>query len=335
MKSLQIHGKLDMRLEEVPLSEPNQEEVRIKVSFVGICGSDLHYYYEGANGAFVVKEPLTPGHELSGVVDVDPQGILNKGTKVTVHPAKFGPSKPGLEDAKHLRLGGSYLGSASTTPHTQGAMSEYLNLDRSMLRVIPDGLTLENAALAEPLAVGLHAINIAGGVKGKKVLVSGSGPIGLLAVAAAKLQGAVEIIATDVLDGPLSRAKDLGATSIIKIGTEAIPEEYFDVVLECSGTQRAISAAIKASKRLGIVVQVGMLSAGEHSIELAPLISKEVQLRGTFRFNDEIDDAILVLDQNPWIGKVVTHTFEINEAIKGFEVAKNSQESGKVLISFE
>ena len=203
MKSLQIHGKLDMRLEEVPLSEPNQEEVRIKVSFVGICGSDLHYYYEGANGAFVVKEPLTPGHELSGVVDVDPQGILKKGTKVTVHPAKFGPSKPGLEDAKHLRPGGSYLGSASTTPHTQGAMSEYLNLDRSMLRVIPDGLTLENAALAEPLAVGLHAINIAGGVKGKKVLVSGSGPIGLLAVAAAKLQGAEEIIATDVLDGPL------------------------------------------------------------------------------------------------------------------------------------
>ena len=334
MKSLQIHGKLDMRLEEVPLSEPNQEEVRIKVSFVGICGSDLHYYYEGANGAFVVKEPLTPGHELSGVVDVDPQGILNKGTKVTVHPAKFGPSKPGLEDAKHLRLGGSYLGSASTTPHTQGAMSEYLNLDRSMLRVIPDGLTLENAALAEPLAVGLHAINIAGGVKGKKVLVSGSGPIGLLAVAAAKLQGAVEIIATDVLDGPLSRAKDLGATSIIKIGTEAIPEEYFDVVLECSGAQRAISAAIKASKRLGIVVQVGMLSAGEHSIELAPLISKEVQLRGTFRFNDEIDDAILLLDANPLIGKVVTHIFGINDAIKGFEVAKNSQDSGKVLISF-
>ena len=333
MKSLQIHGKLDMRLEEVPLSEPNQEEVRIKVSFVGICGSDLHYYYEGANGAFVVKEPLTPGHELSGVVDVDPQGILNKGTKVTVHPAKFGPSKPGLEDAKHLRLGGSYLGSASTTPHTQGAMSEYLNLDRSMLRVIPDGLTLENAALAEPLAVGLHAINIAGGVKGKKVLVSGSGPIGLLAVAAAKLQGAVEIIATDVLDGPLSRAKDLGATSIIKIGTEAIPEEYFDVVLECSGAQRAISAAIKASKRLGIVVQVGMLSAGEHSIELAPLISKEVQLRGTFRFNNEIDDAILLLDANPWIGKVVTHRFGINDAVKGFEVAKNSQESGKVLIS--
>ena len=333
MQSLRIHGKLDMRLEEITLPELKEDEVRIKVNFVGICGSDLHYYYEGANGAFVVKEPLIPGHELSGTVDMDPQGLLKAGTKVTVHPAKFGQSKPGLEIAKHLRPGGSYLGSASTIPHTQGAMSEFMNLDRSMLRVIPDGLTLESAALAEPLAVGLHAINIAGGVKNKKVLISGSGPIGLLAVAAAKLQGATEIIATDVLEGPLKRAKDLGATSTIQSGSEAVPDEYFDVVLECSGAPRAISSAIKSTKRLGVIVQVGMLMAGEHPIELASLISKELQLRGTFRFNNEIDDAILLLDANPWIGKVVTHRFGINDAVKGFEVAKNSQESGKVLIS--
>ena len=334
MQSLRIHGKLDMRLEETTLPDLKEDEVRIKVSFVGICGSDLHYYYEGANGAFVVKEPLTPGHELSGVVDMDPQGILKVGTKITVHPAKFGPNMPGLESAKHLRPGGSYLGSASTTPHTQGAMSEYMNLNRSMLRVIPGSLNLESAALAEPLAVGLHAINIAGGVKSKKVLISGSGPIGLLAVAAVKLQGASEIIATDVLEGPLNRAKELGATGTIQIGVQTVPDEYFDVVLECSGAPEAISAAIKSSKRLGVIVQVGMLMAGEHPIELAPLISKEVQLRGTFRFNDEIDDAILLLDANPLIGKVVTHIFGINDAIKGFEVAKNSQDSGKVLISF-
>jgi L-idonate 5-dehydrogenase len=265
---------------------------------------------------------------------MDPQGILKVGTKITVHPAKFGPSMPGLESAQHLRPGGSYLGSASTTPHTQGAMSEYMNLNRGMLRVIPSSLTLESAALAEPLAVGLHAINIAGGVKSKKVLISGSGPIGLLAVAAVKLHGASEIIATDVLEGPLNRAKELGATGTIQIGVQTVPDEYFDVVLECSGAPKAISAAIKSSKRLGVIVQVGMLMAGEHPIELAPLISKEVQLRGTFRFNDEIDDAILLLDANPLIGKVVTHIFGINDAIKGFEVAKNSQDSGKVLISF-
>jgi L-idonate 5-dehydrogenase len=333
MQSLRIHGKLDMQLEEISLPELKAHEVRIKVSFVGICGSDLHYYYEGANGAYVVKEPLTPGHELSGVVDMDPQGILQVGTKVTVHPAKFGESKPGLENAKHLRPGGSYLGSASTTPHTQGAMSEYINLDRSMLRVLPESLSLQDAALAEPLAVGLHAINIAGGVKNKKVLVSGSGPIGLLAIAAAKLGGAVEIIATDVLQGPLDRARELGVTGTIRIGADTLPDEYFDVVLECSGAPRAISSAIKSSKRLGVIVQVGMLMAGEHPIDLAPLISKEVQLRGTFRFNDEIDDAILLLEANSWIGKVITHTFEIKNALAGFEVAKNSQESGKVLIS--
>lgn len=332
MKSLKISGKLAMALEEVKIPEPQDGEVRIKVAYVGVCGSDLHYYYEGANGAFVVKEPLTPGHELSGTVDLDPLGQFSTGTRVTIHPARFGNSLPGIADRPHLWPQGSYLGSASTTPHTQGAMSDFMVVDRAMLRVIPEELSLQGAALCEPLAVGLHAINVAGGVLGKRVLVSGSGPIGLLAIIAAKLLGAASVTAADVLSGPLARAWALGASEIVKVSETPLPGDTFDVVLECSGVPRAISAALVAVRRAGIVVQVGMLGAGDQPIALASLISKEVQFRGTFRFNTEIDDAIAMMAGNPFIEQVITHIFPLTEAKAGFAMAKNSEESGKVLI---
>jgi L-idonate 5-dehydrogenase len=334
MKALYINSKLDLELVEKEIPQPEIGEVRVKISHIGICGSDLHYYYEGANGAFVVKEPLMPGHELSGTIDEDPSNQFAVGTPITIHPASFGKSEPGIEDAPHLWPGGAYLGSASTWPHTQGGAAEYAIFRKDMVRLLPTGLSLSAAALAEPLAVGLHAINIAGGVKGKKVFVSGSGPIGLLVVAAAKILGASEIVASDLLEGPLSRAKTLGADSTITIGTDSLPENYFDIVFECSGVARAITGALTTVRRAGTVVQVGMLGAGNHEIAIAPLVAKEVQLRGTFRFKDEIDLAVQLLNENSWISSAITHTFKPDQAVAAFAMAKNSQESGKVLIEF-
>jgi L-idonate 5-dehydrogenase len=334
MKALYINGKLDIQLVEKELPQPGVDEVRVKISYVGICGSDLHYYYEGANGAFVVKEPLMPGHELSGSIDADPSEEFAVGTPVTIHPATFGKSEPGIEDSPHLWPGGAYLGSASTWPHTQGGAAQYAIFRRDMVRTLPIGLSLRDAALAEPLAVGIHAINIAGGVEGKKVFVSGSGPIGLLVVAAAKILGASEIVASDLLEGPLSRAKTLGATGTIMIGVDSLPENYFDIVFECSGVARAISGALTTVRRAGVVVQVGMLGAGNHEIAIAPLVAKEVQLRGTFRFKDEIDLAVKLLAENQWIGSSITHIFTPDQAVEAFAMAKNSQESGKVLLEF-
>ena len=332
MKALYINQKLELAIIEKPIPEPGKNEVRVKISHFGICGSDLHYYYEGANGAFVVKEPLMPGHEVAGYVDLDPSGELSNGTGVTIHPATFGNVEDGIEDQPHLWPGGAYLGSASTWPHTQGAAAEYVVFKKDMLRILPAHLSTKVAALAEPLAVGLHAINISGGVKGKKVLISGSGPIGLLLIAAAKILGASEISASDLLDGPLNRAKTLGANNIIKIGAHPIPENQFDIVFECSGAARAISSALAAVRRAGVVVQVGMLSSGNHEIAIGPLVSKEIQLRGTFRFNNEIDQAVQILADNSWIASAITHTFTLENAVEAFEMAKNSEESGKVLI---
>ena len=332
MKTLTIHGKLDVRVEEVETPQPGPDQVRLRMAYAGICGSDLHYYYEGANGAFVIEEPLVPGHEVSGTVDLDPSGSLAPGTPVTVHPATFGTCRPGLEDAPHLWPGGAYLGSASTRPHTQGGMSEYLLVDRGMVRELPTGLSLRAAALAEPLAVALHGIRVAGGVEGGTVLVSGSGPIGLLAAAAAVAQGAAEVVSSDVLPGPLERARALGVTSTVLVGRDDLPVDYFDVVLECSGAVPAVNAAIAAVRPAGVVAQIGMLGAGTHPVALAPLISKEIQLRGGWRFKDEIDEAVRMLAATASIETVVTHVLPADEAEAAFAAAKDSDTSGKVLV---
>ncbi|MGI6878049.1 zinc-binding dehydrogenase [Microbacterium sp. gxy059] len=333
MRAAFIDGKDQIEVRDAPAPAPGPGEVRLRVDYVGICGSDLHYFFEGANGEYVVREPLVPGHELSGRVDEDPSGRLAPGTPVTVHPARFGTSEPGIEDAPHLWPNGSYLGSASTWPHTQGAMSELVVVREDMVRVLPEGLPVRRAVLAEPLGVALHAASRAGDLTGKTVLVSGAGPIGLLAVAAARARGAAHVTASDLLEAPLRRAEALGADAVVRIGQDELPQGAFDVVLECSGAPVAISAAVAAVRRRGVVVQVGMVPAEPRPVNLAPLISKEAQLVGTFRFREEIDEAIALLAERPEIEEAITHVLPLEDAESAFGIARDAQTSSKVVVS--
>lgn len=335
MPTVFITGKEQLTLTDAPVPIPGPHQVRIRTAYVGICGSDLHYYFDGANGAFVVREPLIPGHELSGVVDLDPSGTFTAGTPVTVHPATFGDSLPGIEDRPHLWPNGAYLGSASTWPHTQGAMSPYLLAPARSVRSAPAGVPLTRLALAEPLAVGLHGIALAGGVAGARVLVTGAGAIGLLAAGAAVLSGAAEVTATDVLPGPLARANLLGVDRTVNVTDDSLPADYFDVVLECSGVPASINAALAATRRAGTVVQVGMLPDIPQPIHLAPMISKEITLHGSFRFNTEIDDAVALLAEHDAFDHVITHTFPAEQARAAFDTARDSEHSGKVLVAFD
>jgi len=333
MRAVFIDAKQTLAVREVDTPAPAPGQVRVRIDYVGICGSDLHYYFEGANGAFVVREPLTPGHEVSGRVDLDPSGDWPAGTPVTVHPATFGTPVEGLEHAPHLWPNGAYLGSASTWPHTQGGLAEYLLVDRDMVRPLPAGLSVRRAVLAEPLAVALHGLSKAGDVAGKRVLVTGAGPIGLLAIAAVKDAGAAEITATDVLPGPLERARALGATRTIDVTAEELPLSAYDVVLECSGVAPSISSALAAVRPAGTVVQVGMVPNEARPLNIAPFISKEVTYVGTFRFNDEIDAALDLLSREPAIEAVITHVVDADDAESAFAVAKDSQASGKVVVA--
>ena len=333
MKALAIHGKEDIRWEDREAPTPGDGEVRLRVNYVGICGSDLHYYFHGANGEYTIREPLTPGHELSGVVDLDPSGRLAPGTPVTVHPARYGASVPGLEDRPHLRAGGDYLGSAAADPHRQGGASELLIVEDHMVRVLPQGLPLERAALAEPLAVAIHAVSLADGIRGKRVLVIGSGPIGLLVVAAAVHAGASTVGASEVREEPLAGAQALGATEVALVGRDTIDDESYDVVFECSGVGVALPQAVRAARRVGTVVQVGMLANAEIGVNLAPMLAKELPLRGGFRFAPEIADAVAMLAESDALDSVISHVLPASDAVQAFELARDSSASAKVLLA--
>ncbi|TGD88899.1 L-idonate 5-dehydrogenase [Mycolicibacterium sp. CH28] len=334
MKVLAIHGKEDIRWEERDDPLPAAGEIRLRVSYVGICGSDLHYYFHGANGENVVREPFTPGHELSAVVDLDPSGRYPAGTPVTVHPARFGMAVPGLSDRPHLCPGGDYLGSAATFPHRQGGAAELLIVEGHMVRELPAGLPLQRAALAEPLAVALHAVGLAGNVEGRRVLVIGAGPIGLLVVAAALHRGATEIGVSDLRPEPLARAAALGATEVLLVGRDSVADEAYDVVFECSGVAVSLTQAVRAARRAGTVVQVGTLPDTEIAVNLAPMLSKELRLLGAFRFSTEIDDAIAMLATSDRLSAVISHIVPAAAAVDAFTLARDASASAKVLLQF-
>lgn len=328
-----ISGREKASLVALPLREPDRDEIRVKVAYVGICGSDLHYYFEGANGSFVIREPLIPGHEVSGTIDLDPQGVHKIGAAVAIHPAQSGAASKGLEGRPHLWHGVRYLGSAATSPHTQGALAQYIYVKRDMVRPLPEGVSLKLGALAEPLAVALHGVALAGALEGKSVLISGAGPIGLLAIVGARSAGAARITTTDIFDEPLARARSVGADEILNVKKSSLPTDSFDVVLECSGSLPAVNSAISAVARGGTIVQVGMISRTSEGVDLGRIVTKELRFLGSFRFNDEMTLALALLQRYPELENCISHQFALSDAQQGFEMAKSAQLSGKVMIS--
>jgi len=177
-------------------------------------------------------------------------------------------------------------------------------------------------------------VKLAGDLTGKKVLVSGSGPIGLLAIVAAKSAGADEITATDLFDEALARAISVGADKIVNVSSSSLSDNSFDVIFECSGSPRALNSAIAAVQRGGVIVQVGMLGSGLHPIDIGAVVTKELRVNGAFRFNDEMEEALTLLQQIPQLERCISHQFSIDDVLTAFEIAHDAKASGKVLVAF-
>lgn len=313
-----------------------EDKVVIKVSHVGICGSDLHYAAERRNGDYLIEEPLTLGHEISGTIaqigdraDCE----LPVGAKVVVHPSPVcPPAGTTVSGGENLLVEGGYLGSASTTPHLQGGLTEDIAVYPHQLRAIPESLDLRRAALAEPLAVALHGVSLAGNLEGKTVLVTGAGPVGLLTVLAAKYKGADFVTATDFHDHALAKATRLGADRVINIGSSRV-NDLADIVIEASGAPAAAAQALSSVKRGGTVVQLGILPTGEIGLPYAEIISKEVVIKGSWRFDVELDEAINVLAAHQEAEAVISHVIPIGEGLKAFSLAADPELSSKVLIA--
>ncbi|HEV7623530.1 MAG TPA: alcohol dehydrogenase catalytic domain-containing protein [Amnibacterium sp.] len=332
MRALVASGARELRIEDRD-PDPSLGPVVFRPLYGGICGSDLHYSREGRVGAFAILEPLVLGHEVVGVVEEDPTGRFPAGTRATLHPGTSCGTCPECASGRpNLCRFARYLGSAASVPHTQGAFAERVMVRPDQVRALPEALPTLRGVLAEPLGVGLHAIGRAGGVAGRRVLVSGAGPIGLLAAGAAVALGAGSVTVADVLAEPLATAALLGATATVHLRDAAPEPAGYDVVIEAAGVPAALTAAVAATTRGGTVVQVGMLPAHPEPVALSALVSREIELRGAFRFDDEIDDAVAMLADLPVFDAVITHVLPLGAYQEAFDIAADSARSSKVVL---
>ncbi|TCL71105.1 L-idonate 5-dehydrogenase [Rhizobium sp. BK251] len=338
-----LYGERDLKLEWMDVSEPGEGEVLLHMAAGGICGSDLHYYKDGGFGPVRVREPIIPGHEASGFVARLGAGVsgLAIGQLVAVNPSQ--PCGHCLYCEKNLPihcLNMRFMGSAMRLPHEQGMFRDAMVVPARQCVPAGDLVSPGEAACAEPLAVCLHAVANAGDVEGKRVLVTGSGPIGTLVVAALKHHGASEIVATDLSDAALERAAAMGATRTINVGRDAaelaafeVDKGQFDVVFECSAAAAAIRVAMATVRPRGTIVQVGV--TGDITIPLNMIVAKELRIHGTQRFHDEFAVAVrLIANRQIDVRPIISHEFALDEVTAAFEKASDRSAACKVQLTF-
>lgn len=344
MKAVVIHAAGDLRVDEV--GEPaalGPDDVRVKISAGGICGSDLHYFRHGGFGTVRLREPMILGHEIAGtILDVGPAVThLGPGQRVAVNPSlACGHCKFCREGLQNHCLDMQFYGSAMRFPHVQGGFRDILTCSAVQAVPVPDTVDLTEAAFAEPLAVCLHAVRRAGSLLGQRVLVTGAGPIGVLIVAAARRAGAAEIVVTDIVDPPLAIARAVGADRAINVAAEpdalsayAPHKGAFDVMFEAAGSASPLLAALAVVRPRGIIVQVGQ--GAEATLPMSVIVTKEIDLRGTFRFHSEFATAVgfiagRLVDVRPLLTEIVG----VDDARRAFELASDKGLSMKVQLAF-
>jgi L-idonate 5-dehydrogenase len=233
-----------------------------------------------------------------------------------------------------------YYGSAMRFPHVQGAFSQMLVVDAVHCHAFSAGTSASEAAFAEPLSVAVHAIHRAGEMMGKRVLVTGTGPIGALVVAVAKLHGALEVVATDIVDEALTRARAVGADRTVNVASDAdalapyaAGKGYFDVVVEASGNEQALRNALDLIRPRGRLIQLGL--GGEVSIPQNQIVAKEIELCGSFRFHEEFAWAVALIGAKRIpLEPLLTGVYPLEEAVAAFEAAGDRRHAMKVQLSF-
>lgn len=342
MKAIVIHAAKDLRIEEQPEELPGQGEVQVRLAAGGVCGSDLHYYNHGGFGAVRLKEPMILGHEVAGHISALGDGVsgLAIGDLVAISPSRpCGACEYCQKGLQNHCINMRFYGSAMPFPHIQGAFREVLVAKASQC-VKADGLTAGQAAMAEPLSVTLHATRRAGDMLGKRVLVTGCGPIGALAILSARRAGAAEIVATDLSSRVLEFARQVGANRTINLSDDTeglkpytLGKGYFDVLYECSGAALALAGGIAAMRPRGVILQLGL--GGDMTIPMMALTAKELDLRGSFRFHEEFATAVQLMQAGLIdVSPLITHTMPLEKAEDAFKIASDRSQAMKAQILF-
>eukprot|EP01116_Phalansterium_solitarium_P020548 TRINITY_DN6105_c0_g1_i1.p1 TRINITY_DN6105_c0_g1~~TRINITY_DN6105_c0_g1_i1.p1 ORF type:complete len:351 (-),score=110.91 TRINITY_DN6105_c0_g1_i1:131-1183(-) len=323
-----LHGINDIRLEERPGPVPKPHEVVIAPKTVGICGSDVHYWTHGRIGDFVVKAPMVLGHETSGKIVAVGSAVtsLKAGDRVTIEPGvPCGSCEYCKTGRYNLCLDMVFM----ATPPYDGSLSNFVAHSAAFCYKLPDHVSYDEAALCEPLSVGIHACTRAGVSIGSRVLVLGAGPIGLVCILAARAAGASVVVAVDMQQNRLDIAKKLGANATF-LATQDIAAEIarggfgpIDITIECSGAEPAIRSAIRTTKSGGVVVLVG-LGPSEIKLPIVDAAVREVDIRGIFRYANCYPKALaLIASGQVDVKPLITHRFAFQDTLKAFEVSKN------------
>ncbi|MDW3681502.1 L-idonate 5-dehydrogenase [Cupriavidus sp. CV2] len=334
-----IHASEDLRFTQVEPAAPGPFEVEVRLGAAGICGSDLHYYFHGKVGAFVIREPLTPGHEAAGIVSRVGSAVTRvaPGNKVAINPSHAcGQCDYCRAGRDNLCRNMRFLGSASIYPHVQGMFREHFLMHERQLTPVDSDISLGELAFAEPLSVALHGVNRAGELLGKTVLVTGGGTIGSLAVMAARLAGAAHIIACDIADRPLEVALRVGADQVIRTDREPPQalQDLADVCLEAAGSGAALDTCLLAARRGARIVQIGTLPAEGLHFPANSIMARELEYVGAFRFGREFDWAVRYLTQGRLdVRPLLSAQLPLAQAVEAFTLAADKTRSTKVQLT--
>jgi L-iditol 2-dehydrogenase len=301
---------------------------------VGVCGSDIHYYEHGRIGSFVVREPMILGHESAGrVVANGPEASKHAvGDRVTLEPGvPCGKCRECRSGRYNLCQDVRFF----ATPPIDGVFCNYVTIHEDFAFALPDSVSDDAGAMMEPLSVGVWACRKARLVGGEHVLVTGAGPIGLLAMQAALALGATAVTVTDVSPHRLELARRTGATTVLDLRSQPLGEAGVeaDVLLECSGHPAALADGIRALRPAGVAVAVGMGPGEEATIPLALLQNRELTLTGTFRYANTYPTAIeLAATGRVDVEAIVTGHFPLDQAEQALQAGRQDPTSVKAVV---
>lgn len=324
-----LNAAMSLEITERPVPVPEAHEVLVEVRAVGICGSDVHYYEHGRIGSYVVEQPMVIGHEAAGVVVA--VGVDMRARRVGERVAL----EPGVPCRRCAQcLAGRYNLCPDVTffatPPVDGAICQLVAIDAAFAHPVPEGLSDEQAAMAEPVSVGIWAAQKAHIGPGDRVLVTGARPVGLFAAQVARAFGGVQVTVSDPSDFRLSVAEDLELVAH-RPGQPFADE--FDVVIECSGAQAAVTTGMSALARAGRLVLVGM-GADTVGIDVPLLQGREISLTGTFRYANTYPLALsLIASGAVQVGNVVTHRFDIAHTEDALTVGRRDPKVLKAIVT--
>lgn len=323
-----LRGIRDVIIEDRPVPVPSRGQVLVEVKATGICGSDIHYYEQGRIGDFVLRAPMVIGHESAGIITAVGQGI---------DPSRVG-QLVALEPGVPCRLCASCRAGRYNlcpdvvffaTPPVDGSIAGYVAIDADFAHPAAAGIDVEQAALAEPVSVGVWAARKASITAGDRVVVTGAGPIGLLAAQIARAQGAGVVTVTDVNEYRLTVARELGLHAV-RAG-EDLPADY-TVLLECSGADAALNAGLAALAPAGRAVLVGM-GAEKVSVSVPLIQGRELTISGVFRYANIYPTALgLIASGAVDVRRVITHRFALEDTEAALTLAAREPESLKAMV---